>query len=171
MRISDWSSDVCSSDLSRAPSGWAPERCRCSRRRRSPAPWPAVGRSRTSGAGAPDGRLYPIQSPDLPWGAPGLPVFSEKMLVAEGVEVLPEPVVPVGDQLALLGQCLVRLAFPGGLVAVDVVEHLGLEDEEAAVDVVAVGVRLLAEAAHTLFAGQAAEGREAARIERNKPHL
>src|SRR3546814_19431757 len=80
------------------------------------------------------------------------------MLVAEGVEVLPGPVVPVGDQLALLGQCLERLAFPGGLVAVDVVEHLGLADEEAAVDVVAVVVRLLAEAAHPLFAGQQAEG-------------
>src|SRR3546814_5094153 len=154
MRISDCSSDVCSSDLgtatptgssrcrgrprrSRALSGWAPERCRCSRRRRSPAPWPAVAPSRTSGAAAPDGRRYPIQSPDLPWGAPGLPVFSEKMLVAEGVEVLPEPVVPVGDKLALIGQCLERLAFPGGVVAVDVVEHLGIADEAAAVDVVA----------------------------------
>src|SRR3546814_19123802 len=37
-----------------------------------------------------------------------------------------------------------------------------LEDEEAAVDVVAVVVRLLAEAAHPLFAGQQAEGAEAA---------
>src|SRR3546814_15687087 len=88
--------------------------------------------------------------------------YSTLFRAAEGVEVLPEPVVPVGDQLALLGQCLERLAFPGGLVAVDVVEHLGLEDEEAAVDVVAVVVRLLAEAAHPLFAGQQAEGAEAA---------
>src|SRR3546814_8931808 len=79
-----------------------------------------------------------------------------------GGEFLRGPCGPVCGPLALRGQCLVLLACAVGLVAFDVVEHLGLEDEEAAVDVVAVVVRLLAEAAHPLFAGQQAEGAEAA---------
>src|SRR3546814_16213953 len=47
MRISDWSSDVCSSDLSRAP---APGR---GQRRPSPPDrrWPSTGTARTAGRG------------------------------------------------------------------------------------------------------------------------
>ena len=50
-----------------------------------------------------------------------------------------------GDQLAVLGQPLQRLALPDRLVAVDVVEHLRLEHEEAAVDPALADLRLLGE--------------------------
>ncbi len=51
-----------------------------------------------------------------------------------------------GVHLAFAGQCLHRLFFPGGAVVGDVVDHLGREHEVAAVDPVAVALRLFLEA-------------------------
>ena len=49
------------------------------------------------------------------------------------------------DQLAVAGQPLSGSRSQTGRVAVDVVEHFGLEDEEAAIDPAAVALRLLRE--------------------------
>src|SRR3954468_22593270 len=51
----------------------------------------------------------------------------------------------VRGQVALTRERLHRLSLPDGLVAGDVVEHLRLENEEAAVDSGAVALRLLLE--------------------------
>src|SRR5688572_7522650 len=58
----------------------------------------------------------------------------EQTPVAQRVHALPEPVVPVGHQLAVAGESFHGFALPGGFVAVDVVEDLRLEHEERAVD-------------------------------------
>src|SRR3546814_9316811 len=69
----------------------------------------------------------------------------------------------VGGELALGGERLERRAFPGGGIAVDVVDRLGLDDEEAAVDVADVLVRLLAEGADAVRSGHQVEHAETAR--------
>lgn len=67
-------------------------------------------------------------------------------LVAQGVHGLPEAVVAIGGELAFMGQALHGFTLPDGGVAVDVVDDLGGEDEEAAVDPGAVPVGLFLEA-------------------------
>src|SRR5919106_1913873 len=72
--------------------------------------------------------------PDLPrWPARG-PLLLEHHLVAQSVHGVPEAGVPVRRELVLVSESLHGLALPHGLVAVDVVQHRRLDDEEAAVD-------------------------------------
>ena len=59
-------------------------------------------------------------------------------LVAQRVHRLPEPFVTIGGQLTLACEALERLLLPHGVIAGNVVEHGGGEDEEAAVDPAAV---------------------------------
>src|SRR5690606_7035172 len=82
--------------------------------------------------------------PDPPGGA-GLPQLLEALLVAQRVHALPEPLVPVGHELPVLGQLLERLALELGVVAGDVVEHARLQHEEGAVDPALARLGLLVE--------------------------
>ena len=63
---------------------------------------------------------------------------SSMRLVAQGVHGLPETAVEIGGKLALAGQAFHGLAFPEGGVAVDAVDDLGRQHEEAAVDPAAI---------------------------------
>src|SRR5580704_12711279 len=56
------------------------------------------------------------------------------ILVAQGVHRLPEAEVPIGAQLIVLGEPSQRLMLEHGRVTVDVIEYLGTEHEEPAVD-------------------------------------
>src|SRR5579859_3730993 len=58
----------------------------------------------------------------------------EKAHVSQCVHALPETLELVRHQLALLAQAFQWLAFEDGVVSLDVVDHLVLEHEEAAVD-------------------------------------
>src|SRR6186713_598791 len=69
------------------------------------------------------------------------------MALTQRVHGLPEARVAKRRELALGRQALHRLALPDRVVALDVVPHAGLEDEEPAIDPGAVALRLLAEAA------------------------
>lgn len=80
--------------------------------------------------------------------------------VAQGVHRLPEAVVAIGGELAFVGQALHGFALPDGGVAIDVVDDLGGEDEEAAVDPGAVAVGLFLEAGDLGF--RQVEGAKAA---------
>src|SRR5579883_3505926 len=95
--------------------------------------WPGPGPRRESGL------------PDLPRRPPRGPEALEEPEVAEGVHALPELPVAIGHELALAGEAFQRLALPARLVVVDVMEDLGLEDEEAAVDPSLAGLGLLGE--------------------------
>src|SRR4029077_2007485 len=87
-------------------------------------------------------------SPCLPRRASGAPELFELPLVAERVHRLPEPVVTIGGQLTFACEALERLLLPHGVVARNVVEDGGGEDEEAAVDPAAVPSRLLLKRIH-----------------------
>ena len=83
-------------------------------------------------------------------------------LVAQGVHGLPEAVVTEGGELAFQGQTFHGLSLPDGGVAFDVVDDLGGEDEEAAVDPGAVAVGLFLEASDLVLAVVQIERAEAA---------
>src|SRR3546814_20580209 len=68
------------------------------------------------------------------------------MLILQRVHALPEALMPVGHQLPLGGESLQRFPLPHRLVPVDIIEDLGLEDEERAIDPAVPAVRLLLEA-------------------------
>jgi hypothetical protein len=90
------------------------------------------------------------------------------ILVAERVHVLPESAVVVDGELAVVHEAAQRLLLPDGGVALDVVEHARLADEEAAVDQVAVGGGLLAEAVHPVRLRREVERAEAARLQHRR---
>src|SRR5690606_23489215 len=73
------------------------------------------------------------------------PQLLEELLLLERVHARPEAVVAVAHQLAVLHEAVDRLALPAARVAVDVVDGLRLEDEEAAVDPALALLRLLVE--------------------------
>jgi hypothetical protein len=58
----------------------------------------------------------------------------EHHLVAQRVHRMPEAFVPVGRELPFSRKAFHRFALPDSRVAFDVVEDVGLDDEEAAVD-------------------------------------
>src|SRR4051794_34794344 len=102
----------------------------------------AAAACRRSGSAPPPSRS---SLPGLPARLARRPLLLQHDLVAEAVHVLPVARVPVGGQLAVIRQALKGLALPDRLVALDVVEDAGLEDEEAPVDPATVAGGLLAE--------------------------
>src|SRR5206468_6121920 len=58
----------------------------------------------------------------------------EVLLVTHRVHGVPETPVAVSHQLAFGGQILEWLTFKRGLVIVNVIQHAGFEDKEAAID-------------------------------------
>src|SRR6188472_1574497 len=98
--------------------------------RATPSGWPSSRRALTP-------ILMPSPSclvrsfPNLPWSVAAVPESAQEADVAQRVHRLPEPLVAVGGELTVAGEPLERIAFPDRLVAVDVVEHAGLEHEEA----------------------------------------
>src|SRR3954465_10021160 len=102
----------------------------------------AAAACRRSGSAPPPSRGL---LPGLPARLARRPLLLQHDLVPEAVHVLPVAGMAVGGQLAVVGQALERLALPDRLVALDVVEDAGLEDEEAPVDPAAVAGGLLAE--------------------------
>src|SRR4051812_5094615 len=69
--------------------------------------------------------------PGLPGRLAGAPELLEVVLVAQRIHRLPEAEVLPGVELAVRGEALERRGFPAGRVALDVVDHARLEDEEA----------------------------------------
>src|SRR5687767_324119 len=69
--------------------------------------------------------------PHLPRRRAGVPDLVEGLPLAVGVHGVEEAAMAVGHQLALVGQPLQRLALQDRVVAVQVVEDLAVEDEEA----------------------------------------
>src|SRR4051794_21780741 len=73
--------------------------------------------------------------PDGPGGLVPRPEVVEIEVLAIGVHRVKETLVLVGDELAVMGQLLERLALQNAVrVDVEVVEHPALEDEETGVD-------------------------------------
>ena len=72
------------------------------------------------------------------------PYIFQQSLFAHGVHALPEALVLVGHELAILRGALQRRLFQDGIIAVDIVEELRLADHEPDVDEVAVALRFLA---------------------------
>src|SRR5262245_17845555 len=114
------------------------------------SPWYRSCRRRSSLAGSsmntvlipePDSRLLP----DLPGRVARGPAALEHLLLLEGVHARPESVVLESHELAGARERLERLALPDRLVARDVVDRLGLEYEEPAVDPALARRRLLVE--------------------------
>ncbi len=92
---------------------------------------------------------------------PRAPQRLEVVHVAQRVHRLPEALVPVGHQLAVRGEPLERAALPERLVVGNEIEHVGREDEEAAVDPALADLRLLLELDDRV--ALAAEGRRIGR--------
>src|ERR1019366_2038305 len=79
-------------------------------------------------------RLFVLFDNWFPWCITALPERFEDVALANGVHALPERRMTIRHQLTIPGEPLERLLFKMCLVAVDVVEDLGLEDEEGAVN-------------------------------------
>ena len=84
----------------------------------------------------------------LPRRLPFVPQGLQHALLPQRIHRLPEALVLVGLQFAGAGQRLHRGLLPDGVVALDQVERLWRQHEEAAVDPLVVAVRLFLEAAH-----------------------
>src|SRR5258706_3814531 len=91
-------------------------------------------------------------APETPRCLSRSPELLEDVLIRERVHALPEAVMMVGDEVALAGEVLQRLLFEGRLVAVNVVAHLGLENEEPAINDDALLECLLAKSLDPHFA-------------------
>src|SRR5271166_5510124 len=103
-------------------------------------------------------RMNPT-SPRFPRRLARVPELLQMTLVAQRVHRLPEALMVVHRQLAIVREPLERLPLPHRVVAVDVVADLRVEHEKAAVDPAAVADRLLPKAEHA----------RAVRLERPEP--
>ena len=81
--------------------------------------------------------------PDLPRRQCPIPRAFPAAGVAQRVHALPEIGVTVRHQLPVAGEAFHRFFFPGRLIAFDVLEDLGLQAEERAVDPSFDGLGLL----------------------------
>src|ERR671913_172734 len=70
--------------------------------------------------------------PGLPGRVARLPELLEQLAIAQRIHALPEIVVAVGHQLALVGESLERVLLPLRRIAGHLVEYLGLAHEERA---------------------------------------
>src|ERR1700730_15445132 len=73
-------------------------------------------------------------APDGPRCLAAFPQTFELTLVAQRVAGLPEALMLIGRKLAVEGKIAERLEVPRSRIAGDVVDHLRLENKEAAVD-------------------------------------
>src|SRR4051794_14742525 len=76
----------------------------------------------------------PLTIPDAPRCSVTFPKLFQFTLVPKRIAGLPETVVLVTAELAIAGELAQRGAFPGRIIAFDVVDCLGLENEKTAVD-------------------------------------
>src|SRR6266702_1216330 len=79
-------------------------------------------------------RSVPSFLPGFPWSLARGPELFELLLVAEGVHCLPEAVVEEGLHLTPGDEGLDDLALEHPAVVLDLLDHLGRQDKEAAVD-------------------------------------
>src|SRR4051812_44362786 len=84
-------------------------------------------------------------APDFPGRFFAIPKVFQELLLAQRVHRLPEAAVLVSGELAVAHQAFHRRALENRIVAFDVVEYRGLEDEESSVDQSAVSRGLLPE--------------------------
>src|SRR5262245_30924517 len=75
-----------------------------------------------------------VTSPHLPGRLPRIPQLFDIMLFFQGVHAGPDPLVAVSHQLALLRQSLDRLPFPDRFVALNVIDHSGVQNKKPPVD-------------------------------------
>src|SRR4029453_3620295 len=92
----------------------------------------------------------PGSFPYFPGSPASVPDFLQVVLVAQRVHGMPEPAVYVFRKLALASERLHRYPLPDSRVTVDVVKHLGREDEKTAIDHSSVSLRFFLEAANQI---------------------
>src|SRR5687768_14145069 len=100
----------------------------------------------------------------LPYFPPGIsaaPQILEIHFIAERIHRLPEAAVLVSVKLAFAREVLHGLLLKCRHVVLDVVDHTGLQDEEAAVDPCAVANRFFAKAFDPCFGFGERESSEA----------
>src|ERR1700744_3496891 len=83
--------------------------------------------------------------PSLPRCVTALPIGFQDLLLANRIHALPEAGVPIGHQLALGGEAFQRFFFEVGIIAIDEVEDLGLENEKRSVEPAGRGLGRLRE--------------------------
>ena len=83
--------------------------------------------------------------PDLPGRFTAVPEFFQDIFLFQRVHTGPEAIVLIPHQFPILGHVFDRIAFPDGVIAVDVVEDTAVEEEIPAVDPTLAGLRLFVE--------------------------
>lgn len=83
------------------------------------------------------------------------------LAVVQRIDRLPEPRVAIGSQFTVAREADERLLLPHRIIALDVIEHLGLQHKEPAVNLRRAVVGLFADVADRVIAGRQCKRTEA----------